>query len=55
MKNPFEDKPEKFNEDQGLGILELEDVNTRGANCQKACRNNMVCSRSTRGIDNELS
>jgi hypothetical protein len=27
MKNPFEDKPEKFNEHQGLGILALEDVN----------------------------
>jgi hypothetical protein len=27
MKNPFEDKPEKFNEHQGLVILALEDVN----------------------------
>jgi hypothetical protein len=27
MKNPFEDKPEKFNEHKGLGILALEDVN----------------------------
>jgi hypothetical protein len=27
MKNPVEDKPEKFNEHQGLVILALEDVN----------------------------
>jgi hypothetical protein len=27
MMNPFEDKPEKFNVHQGLGILALEDVN----------------------------
>jgi hypothetical protein len=30
MKNPFEDKPEKFNEHQGLGILALEDDNKWG-------------------------
>lgn len=30
MKNPFEDKPEKFNEHQGLGILTLEDDNKWG-------------------------
>jgi hypothetical protein len=27
MKNPFEYKPEKFNEHQGLVILAFEDVN----------------------------
>jgi hypothetical protein len=27
MKNPFEDKPEKFNEHQGLVIMAFEDVN----------------------------
>jgi hypothetical protein len=30
MKNPFEDKPEKFNEYQGLEILAVEDVNKWG-------------------------
>jgi hypothetical protein len=30
MKNPFEDKPEKFNKHQGLGILALEDDNKWG-------------------------
>jgi len=39
MKNPFKDKPEKFNQQQGLGILALEDVNKWGASCQKPCRN----------------
>jgi len=36
MKNPFEDKPEKFNQHQGLGILALEDVNKWGGELSKA-------------------
>jgi len=30
MKNPFEDKPEKFDKHQGLGVLAPEDVNKWG-------------------------
>jgi len=55
MKNPFEDKPEKFNQHQGLGILALEDVNKEERFVKSHAGTKMVGSSLTNDSDGELS
>jgi hypothetical protein len=55
MKNPFEDKPEKFNEHQGLGILALEDVNKEERVVKSHAGTKMIGPSLTNGPDGDLS